>query len=158
MTLALVIVSFVVMEPVAYLAHRFVMHGVGAAWHRGHHRPRRTTFEANDLYPVVMASVTVVAFVIGASVGGFGVLTPVAGGVTLYGIAYVYVHDIAIHRRVGWIPVPDIAAVRYVREAHRIHHLWSGEPFGFLCPIVPAPLRRKARAVERDPLVATQPA
>ena len=153
-TILLVLVPFLVMEPVAYLGHRFVMHGFGAGWHVGHHRTRRSTFEANDLYPVVMAAATILAFGLGASVGRLAALTPVAIGVTLYGLAYLYVHDIAIHRRIRWIPVPDVAVVRHLREAHRIHHLWGAEPYGFLCPIVPADLWDRARAVERDPLVA----
>ncbi len=145
-------VAFLLMEPVAYLAHRFVMHGVGAGWHHSHHRTRRTTFEANDLYPVVMAAVTVVAFALGSAVAGLSVLTPVAVGVTLYGAAYLVVHDLAIHRRIPRLPVPDVRIVAWWRESHRIHHLWGGEPFGFLAPVVPAALRERARGVERDPL------
>ncbi len=146
------VLAFVLMEPVAYLAHRFVMHGVGAGWHHSHHRARRRTFEANDLYPVVMAAVTVVAFALGSSVAGLSVLTPVAIGVTLYGAAYLVVHDLAIHRRIPGLPVPDLAIVRWWHESHRIHHLWGGEPFGFLAPVVPAELRAKAQGIERDPL------
>ncbi len=146
------LVAFLLMEPVAYLAHRFVMHGVGSGWHRGHHRTRRTPFEANDLYPVVMAAVTIVAFAAGSAVPGLGGLTAVAAGVTLYGAAYLYVHDICIHRRLPWVPVPGGRWMRRVREAHRIHHLWGGEPYGFLVPVVPAELWERARSVERDPL------
>jgi hypothetical protein len=40
-----------------------------------------------------------------------------------------------------------------VREAHRIHHLWAGEPFGFLFPVVPRALLERARTVTRDPLL-----
>ena len=46
----LVLVSFVLMEPAAYLIHRFVMHGRLGAWHHSHHQVRTATFEANDLY------------------------------------------------------------------------------------------------------------
>lgn len=149
----LVLAAFVLMEPVAYLAHRFVMHGVGSGWHRSHHRTRRTPFEANDLYPVVMAVVTVVAFAAGGAMPGLRALTAVAVGVTLYGAAYLYVHDICIHRRITWVPVPDGRRMRRVREAHRIHHLWGGEPYGFLMPVVPAELWERARSVERDPFL-----
>jgi beta-carotene 3-hydroxylase len=151
---AVALVAFVAMEAVAYATHRWVMHGVGAGWHRSHHRPRRTPFEANDLYPVVMAALTVGLFALGARSAGLHVLTPLALGITAYGAAYLYVHDIAIHRRVP-MPVPRGRVMAHLREAHRIHHLWSGEPFGFLLPVVPPALRARAATVDRDPLLAT---
>ena len=150
-SVVLALVAFGAMEVVAYLVHRFVMHGVGAAWHHSHHQPRRGRFEANDLYPVVASVLTIAAFALGAAVEGLALLTPIAAGVTAYGVAYLLVHDVAIHRRVP-LPVPDVAAFRSVREAHRIHHLWSGEPYGFLLPIVSRAARDRAALVARDPL------
>jgi len=138
--------AFLVMEPVAYLVHRFVMHGVGAGWHHSHHRIRHTTFEANDLYPLVMAALTILAFAVGSVVSGLHILFPIASGVTAYGIAYLLVHDLAIHGRIARLRVPSVRPVRYLREAHRIHHLWAGEPYGFLLPIVPADLRARAES------------
>jgi beta-carotene 3-hydroxylase len=148
---ALVVAAFVVMEPVAYLAHRFVMHGRLGRWHRSHHRPRSSRFEANDLYPVVAAGCTIAMIAVGTT-SSLGALAFVGAGVTLYGAAYLFVHDLYIHRRIErftWTCAP----LEHVREAHRIHHLWSGEPFGFLFPIVPSSLRDRARSVTRDPLL-----
>lgn len=152
--LALVVLAFVVMEPVAYLLHRFVMHRIGMVWHRSHHRPRQGTFERNDLFPVVLCALTVAAMVVGLVASAFGWLLWSAIGVTAYGMAYLFVHDLYIHRRVErftwtWTPLER------VREAHRIHHLFSGEPYGFLFPIVPARLREQAATIDRDPLVDT---
>lgn len=151
-TIVLVAAAFVLMEPVAYLAHRFVMHGRLGGWHRGHHQVRAGTFEANDLYPLVAAAITIVVIAAGTVHHGWSPLAAVGGGITLYGAAYLFVHDVYIHRRIPgftwtWAPLER------VREAHRIHHLWAGEPFGFLFPIVPGELRQRARTVERDPLV-----
>lgn len=148
-----VLVSFVAMEPVAYLTHRFVMHGRrrGARWHVSHHRPRRARFEDNDRYPFVLATLTIVAIAAGTSSASLRVLAWAGVGVTLYGAVYLFVHDIYIHRRIArftWRCRPLDA----VREAHRIHHLWGGEPYGFLVPVVPAALRAKARGIDRDPL------
>ncbi len=151
---ALVVVAFVAMEPVAYLLHRFVMHRAGMVWHRSHHQARQSTFERNDLFPVVLCALTVTAMAAGLVVGGLGWLLWTAVGVSAYGMAYLFVHDLYIHRRVPgftwtWAPLER------VREAHRIHHLFSGEPYGFLFPIVPARLRLQAAAVDRDPLLPT---
>ncbi|MGQ0615604.1 MAG: sterol desaturase family protein [Acidimicrobiia bacterium] len=150
--LGLVLVAFVLMEPAAYLAHRYVMHGRLGAWHVGHHQVRLTLFEANDLYPVVAAVLTIAAIAAGTFVDGLSALAWVGLGVTLYGMAYLFVHDIYIHRRIPgftWRCAP----LERVREAHRIHHLWAGEPYGFLLPVVPRELRERAQAVTRDPLV-----
>lgn len=147
----IVLVAFVAMEPVAYLAHRFVMHGVGAGWHRGHHQVRTTRFEANDLYPVVMAAFTILAMTLAVTFPAIEPVLWVGVGVTLYGAGYLFVHDLYIHRR--WRRFQAvIPPLEPVREAHRIHHLWSGEPYGFLFPIVPADLRERAKTVDRDPL------
>jgi beta-carotene 3-hydroxylase len=147
----LVLVAFVLMEPAAYLTHRFVMHGRLGAWHRSHHQMRDGTLEANDLYPVVGAAISIVIIALGTAVDSLAALAWVGAGITLYGAGYLFVHDLYIHRRIAaftwqWGPLER------VREAHRIHHLWAGEPFGFLFPIVPGELRARARAVTRDPL------
>lgn len=145
---AIVLASFVVMEPVTYLAHRFVFHGVGMFLHRSHHRrwaaPRDDDgfVEANDAFPVVFASMTMVALAVGFNVDGWSVLLPVCAGVTAYGAAYAFVHDVYIHGRLGsrrarpWLD--RLAA------AHELHHRYGGEPFGMLFPVVPEDLRRRS--------------
>ena len=148
--MVLVLGAFVLMEPAAYLVHRFVMHGRLGAWHRSHHQVRTSTFEANDLYPVVGAAISIVVIALGTTVDSLAALAWVGAGISLYGAGYLLVHDLYIHRRVrfGWRWTP----LERVREAHRIHHLWAGEPYGFLFPIVPSELRVRARTVSRDPL------
>ena len=150
------LLAFALMEPVAYLAHRRVMHGGGrsATWHVPHHQARDASrrSDTNDLYPAVMAALTIAAMAIGAYVDGWAPLLWVGSGVTLYGAAYLFVHDLYIHRRWArftwtWRPLER------VREAHRIHHLFGGEPYGFLFPVVPAALRERASAITRDPLL-----
>ena len=53
--------SFVLMEGVAWAAHKYIMHGWGWGWHRSHHEPRRGALEKNDLYAVVGAATVVPA-------------------------------------------------------------------------------------------------
>ena len=152
--LVVALAAFALMEPVAYLAHRRVMHGDGsaAAWHVPHHQVPVTARRAdtNDLYPAVAAVLTIVAMAIGSM--WWAPLLWVGAGVTAYGAAYLFVHDLYIHRRWArftwtWGPLER------VREAHRIHHLFGGEPYGFLFPVVPPALRERARTVTRDPLL-----
>jgi len=138
------VAALVLMEPVTAVVHRFVMHGFGMGWHRSHHEPPRRVLEANDLFPVVFAGATIVLLAIGVSVSGApSLLVPIGIGVTAYGAAYLLVHDVVIHRRLAFLPVPD-ALLRPWRDAHNVHHLFARAPYGFLAPIVPAELRRRA--------------
>jgi beta-carotene 3-hydroxylase len=141
--------ALVLMEPVAALAHRFVFHGFGMGWHRSHHLPPRHRFEANDLFPVVFATATIAVLSVGVYVGAGEVLVPIGVGVTAYGIAYLFVHDLVIHRRLVGLRVPDRMG-RRLRAAHNVHHLYSRAPFGFLAPVVPRDLRVAADRRGRD--------
>lgn len=141
----LVISAFLLMEPVIYLSHRFVFHGFGRAIHLSHHRPQRSGFELNDLYPLAFASVTMLVMALGASLPALHPLLLVGTGVTLYGAGYLFVHDVYIHRRIGLVKHP-IAVLEHLKAAHAIHHLYGGEPYGMLFPVVPADLRDRAAA------------
>jgi beta-carotene 3-hydroxylase len=142
--------AFLVMEPFTALMHRVVFHGFGMGWHRSHHEAPRGVLEANDLFPVVFASATILVLASGAWLGGGEILTPVGIGVTAYGATYLLVHDVVIHRRLPWLPMPDRVGHR-LRAAHNVHHLYSDAPFGFVAPIVPRRLaaRADARGVDR---------
>ena len=157
--LAVVLAAFVVMEPVTYLTHRYVMHGLGRRLHRSHHRrwPERAAgepfFEANDAFPAMFAGVVMVAMAVGFNVDGLTVLLPITIGVTLYGVAYALVHDGYIHGRLpvrGRHPQLDRLAA-----AHELHHRFGGEPYGMLVPIVPASVRARAESADDRRLTRT---
>jgi beta-carotene 3-hydroxylase len=131
------VVAFVAMEPVAYAAHRWVMHGPGEAWHESHHQPREGLLEKNDLYPVVFAAGTITAMAAGARHPRLRPLLAVGAGVTAYGAAYAFVHDGVVHRRLpgGAMVAQRSALARRLARAHRRHHVAAGEPFGMLVPL-----------------------
>ncbi len=147
--LAVAAATFVVMEPVTYLVHRFVFHGAGMFLHRSHHRrwsaPRDDDgpLEANDAFPVVFAATTMLALAVGFNVDGWSVLLPICVGVTFYGVAYAYVHDVYIHGRLGSRRAR--ARLDRLAAAHSLHHRYGGEPYGMLFPVVPVALRERAR-------------
>jgi beta-carotene 3-hydroxylase len=147
MTLLVATLTFVIMEPVTYAVHRWVMHGRAMAWHRSHHRPSADRFELNDRFPVIFAALGLSAFAAGASVGSLSLLVPVSMGSAAYGLTYFFVHDVYIHRRFG-IYGGVLRPLERLKDAHRIHHLFGGEPYGMLAPVVPAALRRRADAYE----------
>ena len=142
-TVLIVATAFVLMEPLTALVHRLVMHGFGMGWHRSHHEPPRRAVEANDLFPVVFSIATIGLLAAGVYVGGGGVLVPLGIGITGYGASYLFVHDVVIHRRLAWLPVPS-GFLAWHRHAHNVHHLYSRAPYGFLAPVVPGELRQRA--------------
>ena len=130
--------TVVVMEPVTYALHRWVMHGFGSVLHQSHHqnasRTKPSRFELNDLYPVIFASVVVSLMALGFNSSSFGVLVPIGIGATLYGLAYALVHDVVIHRRAGFDVERRSEVLRRLSDAHRTHHRTNGEPYGMLAP------------------------
>jgi beta-carotene 3-hydroxylase len=134
--------AFLAMEVVSYATHRWVMHGVAIGWHASHHAPPRARFERNDRFPLCFA---VLGFALFAAASlGAAALWPVAIGVTAYGAAYLLVHELVIHRRLP-APAPGGRYLRWLRDAHRDHHLGGGEPYGMLLPLVrSAPRGRSA--------------
>ncbi len=151
MKLALVVGSFLGMEVLVYLSHRFVMHGPGMPIHKSHHQRRPDPgLERNDLFPLMGSLLAMSGFGLGLNVRGFEVLVPMGIGLTIYGAAYFFVHDIYIHRRLPWFSA-ELSICERLKAAHRIHHLWGGEPYGMLFPVVPAALRQRAASVDHDP-------
>ena len=157
------LVTLVLMEPAVYLAHRYVMHGVGAGWHNSHHKRRTSRLEKNDLYPVVFASITIAVMAVGSQVEALRFLMPIATGVTAYGLTYAFVHELYIHRRLPFFTW----RVRWLEplvDAHVLHHRFNGEPYGFLFPVVPAHIKDKAARLgdrvtwDRQAILAGEPA
>lgn len=148
--------AFVLMEPVTALLHRVLFHGPGRVLHRSHHRPASHGWEANDLYPVLFAGLTITAMALGTWRPGWGLLVAVGVGVTAYGASYAVVHDLYIHRRLKVLP-EHVSWLEPLREAHRIHHLFHAAPYGMLVPVVPAELRRRAATTARDPIRTADP-
>ena len=138
------LVAFVAMEPITALTHRYVMHGLGRRLHVSHHDRKTSRFEANDLYPLLFAALTMLVMAVGFQLKGHALLVPATVGISVYGCCYGFVHEVYIHRR---LPFPwRTVGLEQLKDAHRIHHLWSAAPFGMLCPVVPGRLRRRAAA------------
>lgn len=121
---ALIAVAVVAaMEIVAYVGHRWVMHGFLWVLHASHHRPRTGRFEANDWFGVFGAAVSITLFYLGVE-RGWGALTVwIAIGITLYGAIYFGFHDIIVHRRLKHRWVPKSAYMKRIVQAHRLHHV-----------------------------------
>jgi beta-carotene 3-hydroxylase len=138
--------TIVAMEGVSYASHRWLMHGPAFGWHRSHHAPPQGRWEKNDRFPVTFSLLGIGAFAAAAVRPGLRPLRWIGGGATAYGAAYLLVHEVVIHARV-LRHRPRSSYLRWLRDRHRIHHLYGGEPYGMLLPFVPRSLREQA---ERD--------
>jgi beta-carotene 3-hydroxylase len=144
---ALFVAAFVTMEIVAWLTHKYVMHGWLWCWHRSHHEPREGRFELNDLFAIIFSLPSIAMIYMGVRVASPWLWLGL--GVMAYGIAYMLFHDGLVHRR---FPVPFRGRSRYWRrlvQAHRLHHAVrerdGAVSFGFLW--APRPQVLKAQLV-----------
>jgi beta-carotene 3-hydroxylase len=144
--LVLFTLTFLAMEGVAALEHRYAMHGFAWGWHRSHHLPPKGRFEANDRFPFVFAFTAVAMFLIGTNVDALRFLVPIAAGITAYGAVYFLVHDVYIHGRLGGRHLPRVEPLERLARAHALHHRWNDAPYGMLAPVVPDHVRRKEDA------------
>jgi beta-carotene 3-hydroxylase len=129
------VVALVGMEGVAYLSHRFLMHGPLWFLHRSHHEPHRGGWEWNDLFGLGFSVPAMLCIKMGVDGGGTWPL-PVGLGMTAYGVLYVVFHDIIVHRRLPVRRLPHWSYLRRITLAHLAHHKTHGREgavsFGFL--------------------------
>lgn len=128
--------SFACMEGMAWLAHKYLMHGKLWTLHRDHHKKDQYGFfEHNDLFFLIFATPGIICLAL-------GIYTPVNWllyigiGITLYGLCYFVVHDVFIHQRIKIFRNTDNWYLRGIRRAHKVHHKHlgkeDGECFGML--------------------------
>lgn len=137
--------GFLAMEGVAWLSHRYLMHGWGWAWHRSHHEPGPGWFELNDLYALFGVALAIGLFLLAGRLQS-PLLQAVAAGITAYGLVYSFVHDGLVHQRWPFRYMPRNGYLRRLVQAHRLHHAVhtrdGAVSYGFL--IVPDPRRLAA--------------
>ena len=156
-TVALFALSFVAMEGIAYSTHRWVMHRRGMVWHASHHAPPRGRLERNDLFPLCFSLLGASLFVAVAIGMTPAWVWPVAAGTTAYGITYLVVHEVVIHRRLP-LQVPNLRYLRWLRDSHRAHHVDAGEPYGMLLPVMSSADKKRVTAAKKRVRSARQPA
>ena len=136
--IGMVILAFLMMEGVAWTAHKYIMHGVLWNLHEDHHRGGYHPFQKNDYFFLIFAIPCWLSTMFGGLyqqywLFSFGV------GIFLYGVCYFLVHDVVIHQRFKWFTRSEIRYIKVLRWAHKMHHKHidkeAGESFGLL--IVP---------------------
>ena len=131
----IVIVAFVGMEFAAWATHKYLMHGPLWFLHEDHHVLTGTPLQKNDSFALIFAIPSASGFIFG-SIYQNDILFFSGLGILLYGIAYLFVHDIFIHRRIKIFTKPKNSYLRAVLYEHRKHHAneqkENGEFFGML--------------------------
>ena len=131
------LVFFFGMEAVAWLTHKYVMHGLLWNLHEDHHRKNpESFFEKNDYFFLIFAIPGIALLGIGSFYEPLRHLLFAGLGITIYGFAYFMVHDIFIHQRFKLFRNTDNFYFRAIRRAHKMHHKHlgkeDGECFGML--------------------------
>jgi len=136
MNLLITFCTFILMEGATWLIHKYVMHGFLWVLHRDHHdHSNPGVLERNDYFFVIFATPAIALMYLG-SLHGFDYRFYIGLGVSLYGMAYFFVHDIFIHQRIGLLKDTQNPYLLAIRRAHKQHHKHlgkhHGECFGFL--------------------------
>ena len=131
----IVFLTFAAMEWTAWLAHRYLMHGLLWFLHEDHHVKTPGALEKNDTFFLIFAVPSWLCIMLGMmNTSGFSVA--VGLGIALYGLAYAIVHEVFIHQRLPFLRSSNSTYWEAVRLAHKMHHRHlnkeEGENFGML--------------------------
>ena len=133
--IAIIAGTFITMEGITWLTHRYIMHGLLWYLHKDHHQPTNTFFEKNDAFFFIFAIPSFLCILFG-TMDGIYWLQAIGFGIMAYGFAYFLVHDVIIHQRFKWFTRSNNKYVRSIRWAHKMHHKHlnkeDGESFGML--------------------------
>lgn len=138
-TFALSVGAAVGMEFWARWAHKALWHASLWHMHESHHRAREGAFELNDVFAIINAVPAIALLNFGFFHKGLvpGLCFGAGLGITVFGMAYMFVHDGLVHRRFSVGPIANVPYFRRVAAAHKLHHSdkFDGVPYGlFLGP------------------------
>lgn len=138
-TFALSVGAAVGMEYWARWAHEALWHASLWHMHESHHKPREGPFELNDVFAIINAVPAIALLNYGFFHKGIipGLCFGAGLGITVFGMAYMFVHDGLVHKRFQVGPIANVPYLRRVAAAHQLHHTekFNGVPYGlFLGP------------------------
>ena len=143
LNILIVILTFWLMEFIAWATHKYVMHGFLWNLHKDHHQVNKDKIiENNDAFFLIFALPGAVFMILGSTLLFVGI------GITLYGFAYFIIHEIFIHQRIKLFKRTTLTYFKAIRKAHKVHHKSqvkeNGKCFGML--IVPLKFWKEAKA------------
>ncbi|MGR3809217.1 hypothetical protein [Jiulongibacter sp. NS-SX5] len=124
------ILTFLVMEGITWLTHKFVMHGFLWYLHEDHHQPKyQGVFEKNDAFFLIFALPSMMLMYFGVT-PQVNALLFIGLGIMFYGMAYFLIHDVLIHQRFKWFNNVKNPYLVGLRKAHKVHHKHLGKEHG----------------------------
>ena len=132
----IVLAAFICMECIAWLTHKYVMHGLLWRLHKDHHKKEsKGFFEDNDFFFLIFAIPGIAGLLFGM-LSDYNFLFWIGLGITMYGSTYFLIHDILIHQRFNVFRNTNSPYLKAIRRAHKMHHKHlgkeEGECFGML--------------------------
>ncbi len=145
------LVTLLLMEGITWCTHKYVMHGFLWNLHFDHHNKNKSkVLEKNDWFFVYFAIISIALFYTGEYVDGYRFLTFIGLGILGYGMAYFFVHEVIIHKRLFSNLQINHFYFKALQKAHRTHHSHlgpeDGECFGMLW--VPMKYFKEARKAQ----------
>lgn len=154
-TFSLAVGATIGMEAWACWAHRALWHSSLWSMHESHHRPREGPFEENDVFAIINAVPAIALLSYGFFNKGLvpGLCFGAGLGITVFGMAYMFVHDGLVHRRFPVGPIANVPYLQRVAAAHQLHHAdkYNGVPYGLF--LGPKELEEVGGGEELDKLV-----
>ena len=133
--ISIALLTFVLMEGITWLTHRFIMHGFLWYLHEDHHKKGPGFFEKNDAFFLIFAIPSWLCIMLGLQYQVYWAAA-IGAGIALYGFAYFVVHEVIIHQRFKFFTRSNNTYIRTIRWAHKMHHKHlekqEGESFGML--------------------------
>lgn len=130
--LLIILATFIAMECIAWLTHKYVMHGIFWFLHEDHHkRDHEHTgfFERNDFFFLIFAIPGILCLALGLK-NHFDFVFWIGLGITIYGAAYFFIHDLFIHQRFKVLRNTQNSYFKAIRRAHKMHHKHTGKEDG----------------------------
>ena len=129
----LILCGFVGLEILSYAVHRWIFHGILWKIHETHHITRKGSFEANDVFSIIFALVSICLIIFAETPYLSSISFPIGLGIAIYGAFYFILHDLFTHRR--FLPFASKNSLFLtIRAAHQRHHQTAQkhgiEPYG----------------------------
>lgn len=122
----IIIITFFVMELVAWATHKYLMHGLLWKLHKDHHVvDKNKKFQKNDFFFLIFAIPSMILIYIGYEYENISLFFGL--GIALYGLGYFIVHEIIIHQRLRFFKKSNNSYIKSIRMAHKVHHKTLGK-------------------------------
>jgi beta-carotene 3-hydroxylase len=124
------VLTFFMMEFMAWFTHKYVMHGFLWSLHKDHHKKdHHHWWERNDAFFIFYAVISM-SFIMMGNNDIIPIGEAIGFGIMAYGFAYFMVHDVFIHQRIKWFRNANNRYARAIRRAHKMHHKHTGKEDG----------------------------